>query len=473
MTMMRDQKMRLLLLMCAGMFLVQLDVTVVNVALPHIGAGLGGGLSGMQWVIDAYTVALAALLLAAGVACDRIGDRQVVLLGLAGFGVTSLLCGVAPNLAFLIAARALQGVSAAILLPSTLAVINRAFSQPTEKARALGIWAGVSALALPAGPLIGGGLVSSVGWRWVFLVNVPIVVIGLALAPSLLPPASERKPTPIDVGGLFFAGVTLCALVLAAIEFGASGNRLVSVGSVVVAIASFLAYLVWERHSVHPVIPLGLWRDRQFAGANFVAACMNLVGIGLVFIFTLYLQGIRGDSPLFAGLMMLPLFVPLAVCAPLTGRLVARVGPRPPMLGGLGLGVTGAVSLWFLQPHSPYWVLVLPMAGVGLGMGLLTPSVVTAALTSVPQRLAGLASGVNNTARQAAGALGVAIFGAIVGSPRRPSVFTDGVQRVAVVSVVLWLLALAVTALAVKARVKPSTTTTTTSSRTAPVTPER
>lgn len=470
MTMKRDQKLRLLLLMCAGMFLVQLDVTVVNVALPHIGASLGGGLSGMQWVIDAYTVALAALLLAAGVACDRIGDRRVVLLGLSGFGVTSLLCGIAPNLGFLIAARALQGVSAAILLPSTLAVINRAFSGPTEKARALGIWAGVSALALPVGPLIGGGLVSSVGWRWVFLVNVPVVVIALALAPSLLPPASERKPTPIDVGGLFFAAVTLCALVLAAIQFGASGDRLVSAGSVAVAIISFIAYLAWERRSAHPVIPLGLWRERQFAGANVVAACMNLVGIGLVFIFTLYLQGVRGKSPLAAGLMMLPLFIPLAVCAPLTGRLVARVGPRPPMLGGLCLGIAGAVALWFLHPHSPYWLLVLPMAGVGLGMGLLTPSVVTAALTSTPQRLAGLASGVNNTARQAAGALGVAIFGAMVGSPRHPSMFTDGVRQVAVVSAVLWLLALAVTALTVKGR-KPVETITT-GSRPAPATTE-
>lgn len=436
--------------MCAGMFLVQLDVTVVNVALPHIGRSLDADLAGLQWVVDSYTVVLAASLLGAGVVGDRWGHRNVAVLGLALFGVTSLMCGLAPNTATLVAARALQGLAAALLLPSTLAVVNRAFPERADKAKALGIWAGISALALPAGPLLGGVLVTAAGgWRAVFLINLPVVAAALWLTLRVVHKDEPSRSSRFDLPGILSSAVALTALVYCAISAGHSGASPQTLTAGVVAVAGAVVLALWERRAPSPMFPPALLRKPDFVGANTVAAAMNFVGIGAVFVVTLYLQEVRGHDAMTAGAMLLPLFVPLAVCAPFTGRLAARYGPRPPMLAGLLLGAAGAASLLLVGPDSSYLRLVPVLLGLGLGMGLLTPSVVAASLQAGPSELPGLSSGVNNTARQAGGALGIAVFGAMAQDTASAERFTNGLHHIGVLAVALWLAAAALTLLAV------------------------
>ncbi|WP_328540409.1 MFS transporter [Streptomyces sp. NBC_00344] len=439
-----------LTVMCAGMFLVQLDVTVVNVALPHIGDALHTDLAGLQWVVDSYTVVLAAFLLGAGVAGDRWGHRNVAVLGFALFGAASLMCGLAPDSAALVAARAGQGLSAALLLPSTLAVVNRTFPERAEKAKALGIWAGISALALPAGPLLGGVLVTAAGgWRAVFLINLPVVVAALALTLRVVRKDEPSRSSHFDLPGVLASAVVLTALVYCAISVGRAGAPARALTAAGVAVAGAAALAAWERRAPNPMLPPALLRRLDFVGANTVAAAMNFVGIGTVFVVTLYLQQVRGHDALSAGALLLPLFVPLAVCAPFAGRLAARFGPRPPMLAGLLLGATGAASLLSIGPGSSSLRLVPALLGLGLGMGLLTPSVVAASLQAGPPELPGLSSGVNNTARQAGGALGIAVFGAMVQDTAAAGRFTDGLHHIGVLAAALWLAAAALTLLAV------------------------
>ncbi|MFI6829242.1 MFS transporter [Kribbella sp. NPDC050241] len=376
----------LLALLCVGIFLVQLDVTVVNVALPDIRIDLGTTLAGQQWVVDGYMIALAALLLVCGALGDRIGHRRVVLAGLAVFGLASLGCGVAPNIELLVAARAVQGIGAALLLPGTLAVITDLYVDRAARARAVGIWAGAGALSLPSGPLLGGALVSGLGWRAVFLINLPIIAVGLPLAFRLIPHHRSAR----------------------------QGTR----------------------------SPLRIGKD--FVGANVTAGLMNLVGLGTVLVLTLYLQEHLGHNAFRAGLELIPLFLPLAVLAPLSGRITARYGPRLPMTIGLVLGAAGSACL--LTVHGGYRGLVPVELGLGIGMGFLTAAVVSAAVASLPADRAGFASGVNNTCRQAFGAVGIILYGAIVG---RPAGMITGLHTLAYLGTTLWLLGLAITWLTV------------------------
>ena len=378
----------LLALLCVGIFLVQLDVTVVNVALPTIRVDLDTTLAGQQWVVDAYMITLAALLLVCGALGDRIGHRRVVLTGLTVFGLASLACGAAPTIELLVAARAVQGIGAALLLPGTLAVITDLYDDNAARARAVGIWSGAGALALPSGPLLGGALVSGFGWRAVFLINLPIIAVGLPLAWRLVPrhqPAHQTARTRLRIGA-------------------------------------------------------------DFIGANVTAGLMNLVGLGTVLVMTLYLQEHLGHNALRAGLELLPLFLPLAVLGPVSGRITARYGPRLPMTVGLALGAAGSASLLAVRDGSGYAAVVPVEIGLGLGMGLLTAAVVSAAVASLPPDRAGLASGVNNTCRQAVGAVGIAVYGAVVG---QPAGMVAGLHTLAWVGSGLWVLGLAITWLTV------------------------
>ncbi|GLY39130.1 MFS transporter [Amycolatopsis sp. NBRC 101858] len=425
----------LLLTMCAGMFLVQLDVTVVNVALPTIGTELGANLAALQWVVDGYTVVLAALLLTGGALGDVFGHRRVVLAGFVLFGAASAVCGLAGTAPWLVAARAGQGLGAALLLPGTLAVITHAYPGHAERARALGVWAGVSALALSAGPVLGGAIVAAAGWRPVFWLNVP-VVLAAAVATRRLVPRGHRGRGRADVAGIVTAVPALGAGVYAVI--GGS----VFAGLLAVVLAA--AFLVVERRSAHPMLPLDL--ARRTAGANLVAAVMNFVGIGTILVLTLYLQGVRHAGPLEAGLEVLPLFLPLSVVAPVSGRLVARFGPRPPMVAGLALGASGMLNLVLLNGNSGYPALLPTLLGLGTGMGLLTTAVVTAAVGGIPPGRAGVAGGINNTARQAGGALGVAVFGTVAGDGS-----VGGLHAAGLIAGALWLPAIGVTLAGVRA----------------------
>lgn len=416
----------LLLTMCAGMFLVQLDVTVVNVALPTIGTDLHAGLAAQQWVVDGYAIPLAAFLLTGGALGDLFGHRRVLLTGFALFGTASAACGLATTAPLLVAARAGQGLGAALLLPGTLAVITNAHPGHAERARALGVWAGVSALALAAGPVLGGAVVSAAGWRPVFWLNVPVVFLAV-FATRRLVPSGERAPgRRIDVAGAATAAPALGAGVYAVIAGSAP--------AAVAAVVALAAFLVVERRSSQPMLPLDL--ARRTLPATFVSAAMNFVGIGTILVLTRYLQGVRHAGPLEAGLELLPLFGPLSVLAPVAGRLVARFGPRPLMVAGLALGALGMLNLVLLNENSGYPALLPMLLGLGIGMGLLTTAVVTAAVGGIPAERAGVAGGINNAARQAGGALGVAVLGAVSGA---------GLPAVGVVAAALWLVAIGVT----------------------------
>jgi DHA2 family methylenomycin A resistance protein-like MFS transporter len=454
----RDQRPLVLTTMCVGMFLVLLDVTIVNVALPSIGTDLHTNLTGLQWVVDGYSVPLAGLLLAGGTIGDVAGHKRVVFAGLGLFGVASLGCGAAPNVETLVACRALQGVGAAMLLPATVAVITRAYPERAEQARALGIWAGVSSLALPAGPLLGGLLVTSTGWRTVFLINIPVVALALVATVALIEDSRGDRKRRLDVPGTTAAALALAAAVLCVINAGREGVSALTIAAGAAALVVAAVFVAIERRSPDPALPLSLLRSPDFVGANAVAAAMNTVGIGAVFVLTLYLQTVQGRSALVAGAELVPLFAPLAALSPVTGRLVARFGPRPLMLAGLLVGAAGALTLLWVEPGSSYAHLLPALVGLGVGMGLLTASVVAAAIRAVPAERAGLASGVNNTARQAAGAFGIAIFGAVAGSPESREAFAGGLHELAVASAALWLLAAVVTVLTIPARARSKPT---------------
>jgi DHA2 family methylenomycin A resistance protein-like MFS transporter len=422
----------LLVVMCVGYFLVLLDVTAVNVALPAIGTSMDTGPAGLQWVVDGYALALAGLLLLGGTIGDVYGHKRVVLTGLAVFGLASLACGLAPGVWWLVGARFAQGVGAALLLPGTLAIISDAFPGRADQARAVGIWAGVGSAALPAGPLLGGLLVEWLGWRAVFYLNVPIVLVAGIVAARVVKPRPRTADRRVDWAGAALGTALLTTVTFAVIE---SGAWLLVIAAVLLA-----AFIVVERTTADPMLPLALFRRPTFSVANAAAGVMNLCSLGLLFLFTQYLQTVQHHSALAAGVSLLPLFLPLTVVAPLTGRVIARIGPRWPMAAGLVLTAAGVALLITLRPDTSYWTLLPAMLLWGCGLGALTPAVVAAAIGAVKDR-SGLASAVNNTARQAGGAIGIAAFGAIAGSATNARLFVSGIHVAGVISVVLFLVA--------------------------------
>ncbi|WLW49942.1 MFS transporter [Streptomyces sp. YU58] len=438
-----------LLVMCAGYFLVLLDVTIVNVALPRIGDGLGAGIGGLQWVVDGYALALASLMLTSGAAGDRYGHKRVVLTGLAVFGAGSLACGLAPDTTVLIAARVVQGVGAALLLPGTLAIIGRAFPDDRARARAIGLWAGVGSLALPAGPLLGGALTDALGWRAIFLVNVPIVLVALVLSAAVVRESGHERARRLDVPGMLLGGALLLATTYAFIEGGRSGTGAPRVlVAVTVAVAALAGLAVAElRRGDDAMLPPALLRRPAFDAANAIAGIMNLGTLGTLFVLMLFLQSVQHRTALLAGLAVLPLFAPLAVLAPVGGRLTSRIGARVPAVLGLLVAAAGLALLARAGADAGYAVLFPAFLLWGVGCGLLTPAVVAAAVATVPRERAGLASAVNNTARQTGGAIGIAVAGAIAGQPDGPGRFLRGFHAVALGSAGLYVAA-AVLALA-------------------------
>jgi MFS transporter, DHA2 family, methylenomycin A resistance protein len=425
--------------MCAGMFLVLLDVTVVNVAVPSITAGLRTGTAGVQWVVDAYTVTLASLLLAGGAAGDRLGHRRVVAAGLTIFGAASAGCAIAPTPGLLVAARAAQGVGAALLLPGSIAAIAVAYPDRAAQARALGVWVAVSSLALPAGPLLGGLIVSTAGWRAVFWINPPVVAVCLVgVLAWVRAPGLRHGGRRLDLAGVALATLCLAATVYAVIA--ASGSAVAAVAAASVAVLAAVGLIVTERRVAEPLLPPELFTRPAFRVVTVSALIMNLTSNGLLFLLTRYLQSILGHRPLTAGLMVLPLFAPLAVTSPLAGRLTARYGPRPVMLTGAAIAAAGQLCLLLVTPSASYPRLVPALLGVGLGVGMFTAPVVTAAMRAVPADRSGLASGINNTARQAGTALGVAVFGAVAGSPANALHFIAALRWLGAAAAIGWLI---------------------------------
>jgi DHA2 family methylenomycin A resistance protein-like MFS transporter len=384
-------------------------------------------------------------MLAGGTVGDLHGHKRVVLSGLVLFGVASLGCGLAPSIGVLVGCRVMQGVGAALLLPGTLAVITHAFPQPGERAKAIGLWAGIGSAALAAGPLLGGAVVQGVGWRAVFVINAPIVLAAFLVAIRVAHESAEPRGRRLDVAGASLGALGLAAVTFAFIEAGHAGIGAPVIAAAVAAFVLVAALLGVEGSRAHPMLPLALLRRPGFSSANAVAGAMNLGSLGLLFVLTLYLQRVQQRSPFEAGLAVIPLFLPLGVLAPLAGRVTARIGPRLPMAAGLLTAAAGVALLLGLDPGSSYVSMLPGLLLWGVGLGVLTPAVVAAAMGAVPRERAGLASALNNTARQTGGAIGIAASGALAGSTADGAGFVSGMHVDALIAIGLWLAGIAAT----------------------------
>ncbi|MFL6074999.1 MAG: MFS transporter [Mycobacteriales bacterium] len=405
---------------CLGVFMVIMDATIVNVALPALGHDFGAPVADLQWVVDGYTVIFAGLLLLAGGLGDRYGSRRMFRAGLVVFGVTSLACGLAPSLLVLIGARLCQGVGAALLLPSSLALLQASYRDPQVRARAIGAWGAVGGAAAAAGPLCGGLAVASVGWRGVFFVNLPVAAVGWRLVQRGVPeterPESARRGLdwPAQTAGV----LALVALTLAVIESGRKGvlgTPLVPAAAVVAVLAG-AGFLALERRSAAPMLPLGLFRSRELSAATGVGTLMNFSFYGVLFVMSLYLQHVRGMSPLLTGVALVPQTAMVAAGSWLGGKLTGRYGPRPPMVLGMLLGAAAFAGLALAGAHTPYLYLALPMAASGAGISITMPAATAAVVEAAPTGRTGVASGALNAARQVGSALGIAVLGALLGA---------------------------------------------------------
>src|SRR5690348_11273503 len=388
-----------------SLFIVGLDSTIVNVALPSIGRELHASVSGLQWTIDAYALVLASLLMFAGSTADRIGRRKTFQAGLAVFTVGSLLCSLAPGLGWLVAFRMIQAVGGSMLNPVAMSIITNTFTDPAERARAIGGWGGV----------VGGALVDSVGWRGIFWVNIPVGIAAIVLTALFVPESRAtryRRPDPV---GQFLVIVLLASLTYAIIEGPASGwaspKILFFFGLALVALIVFLA---WEPRRDDPLIDPRFFRSAPFSGATATAVTAFAAMGGFLSLNTLYLQDVRGFSPLAAGLYLLPMAVTMAVCAPLAGRIVAARGGRIPLvIAGLAL-IAGGLLLTRLTDTAGPGFLAISYVVFGAGFGLVNAPITNAAVSGMPRQQAGVAAGVASTSRQVGTSLGVAVMGSVL-----------------------------------------------------------
>ena len=430
---------------------IQLDVTIVNVALPRIGADLRATVAELQWVVDAYTLGFAALLLSAGVVVDRLGAKRVFIGGFAGFGAASLACGLAHGPGFLNAARALQGVGAALMVPSSLTILNNACDHDSRlRARAIGIWTAAGGAAIAAGPVIGGFLLAGLGWRSIFFVNLPVCAIGLGLTLRCVPPSqrNENSHRSFDLGGQALAILGLSAFLGAVIEarpFGLS-HPIVWIGCLL-AFGASVAFVAVEARTASPMLPLHFFGQPGFTPAVVFGVLVNCSYYGIIFVLSLYLQKALDFSSLQAGFAFLPLTGTFIVSNIASGWLIGRTGPRAPMLFGGLIGAAGFGLLCRLGSRTTFFDMLLPFVLIPAGIGLGVPAMTTAILSSVDRAWSGTASAVLNAARQVGGAIGVAAFGALVSGVAAEQIIS-GLNIAAVIAAAL-LVAAAISALIV------------------------
>jgi len=421
--------------MSLGYGVVQLDVTIVNTALDSIGNSLGGGVSELQWVVSAYTIAFAAFILTAGALGDRIGAKWVFMAGFAIFTAASAGCALAHNAATLIAARAVQGLGAAILVPNSLALLSHAYTDEKARGRAVGIWAAGASLTLTAGPLVGGGLIALVGWRSIFFVNLPIGLAGLWLTWRY---ASETTRSPlreVDLAGQIAAIAALGCLAGAIIEAGAAGwtDPFVIAGFVASALVTVL-FILQERRAAQPMLPLTLFRHRMFALTALVGLLVNVAFYGLIFVFSLYFQRVNGWSPFLTGLAFVPMMGAVLPVNLVAARLAERIGAPQTIALGAVLAAIGCIALLAIAPGTSYAEIGIQLVMIGGGLGLLVPPLTSTLLGSVEKSRSGIAAGVLNATRQTGSVLGVALFGSLVGGS---GAFTSGAHQSLVISALL------------------------------------
>lgn len=402
--------------LCITLFMAMLDNVVVNTALPKIGSQLHAGVTGLQWVVEGYSLVYAALLLTGGTLGDRLGRKRVFLAGVAGFTLGSMLCALSGSIGELLASRMLQGVGAALLTPGSLSIIRNTFPDPRERARAIGLWSGISGLGLALGPAVGGPLVDAFGWSSVFWINVPIGAVALLVGSRVLPEFHDGRDR-FDIPGQITGAVGFGALVFALIEGPGSGwgsaKVLTAAAIAVLALASFL---VIEATRATPMLDLSFFGDRVIAGALMSGFMVSFGMFGALFFLPLLMQDVYGWSPTMAGVGSLPATASIMAAAPVAGIVTGRLGPRPALVTGLTLCAValGGLSLYGLGAHYDQYVWTLPVMGVGMGLSFAPVSV--AVLERVPGPKAGMASAVTNTMREVGGVVGIAALGAILTS---------------------------------------------------------
>ena len=397
--------------------MITFDAVVVNVALPSIRGEFGGEITGLQWVVDGYTLMFAALLLSAGVAGDRFGPRRVFLAGLALFTLASAGCAMAPGITALVGIRLVQGAAAALLVPTSLALLQASYPDRARRARAVGLWGGIGGLAAASGPVLGGALTTLASWRLVFAVNIPVGLFALWLTRRRVTAPAGARDRRGDPAGQLTAVVALTALTGGLIEADPHGWASWPVaGGLLVATLAAAGFLATAHRARSPMLPLALLRRPTLRPGSLVGLLINLGFYGRLFAYSLYLQQVREYSPLIAGLALLPEACAVPVAAVLSGRLTSRSGPRRTMAAGLSLGSAGLFALLVSGPGTPYWVLTAPMLAAGAGMALTMPAATTAVLDAAPAGRGGAAAGLLNTARQVGSALGVAVAGSLLAS---------------------------------------------------------
>jgi EmrB/QacA subfamily drug resistance transporter len=413
----RARRVLILAICSVSVLMVGLDNTIVNVALPSIHRDLHASLTGLQWTIDAYTLVIATLLMLAGSTADRLGRRRVFQIGLAVFSTGSLLCAVAPSLGALIAFRIVQAVGGAMLNPVAMSIIRNTFEDPRERAQAIGVWGGVAGLSFALGPIFGGVLIAAGSWRWVFLVNVPVALTALALTALYVPESRAPRARRIDPVGQLLVMVALASLTYAIIEghgHGWTSAEILTLFSVSLVSAVSLAF--YELRRREPLIDTRFFGSAPFSGASVIAICtFGAVG-GTLFLETLYLQDVRGFSPLHAGLYLLPLAIMGIVFAPLSGRLTGNRGSRPSLIAAGVALVAGGAMFTVITTHTASLYLLAANLVFGIGFGFVNPPITVTAVSGMPPAQAGVAAAIASTSRQIGNTLGVAIVGAAVGS---------------------------------------------------------
>jgi EmrB/QacA subfamily drug resistance transporter len=404
-----------LLICSSSLFITYLDSTILNVALPTLQKDLHASIAGLQWVSDAYLLVVASLLMLTGSAADRLGRKRLFLIGLTGFSLGSLLCSLAPNTGSLIALRMLQGLGGSMLTPVSLSIVRNTFHDSRERAQALGIWSGIFGVAAASGPVVGGVLVSSVGWRSIFWVNVPIGAAMIAATIRYVPESRAPRPRSVDVPGQLLMIAFLGSLTYAVIQGPVAGWAAPPILALLaVAAVSLLAFVAVERRQREPLLELRFFRSQPFTGASVIAVLAFVVLGGFLFVITLYLQQVRGDSPLRAGLSLLPAMVVMALAAPVAGQVTGRHGARVPLVASGVLIAVGMALLLGLGPGTSFALIAVAMVVAGAGLGLVNPPITHIGVSGMPPDQAGVASAVISATRQLGSVLGVAVMGDLV-----------------------------------------------------------
>jgi EmrB/QacA subfamily drug resistance transporter len=433
----RRRRFLILAICCASIVVVVMDISIVNTALPAIREDLHASVAGLQWTVDAYTLVLASFLLLAGSTADRFGRKRIFQVGLAAFGLGSLLCALAPTIGWLIAARAVQAVGGTMLNPVAMAIVVTTFPEPAERARAIGVFGSMSGLALALGPILGGALVDGLGWRSVFWINVPIVAAAIVCTRLFVPESRAARARRFDPVGQLLMILVLVGVVYAIIESNALGwTSPVILGLLAVAALGVVGIVAYEPRRTDPFLDLRLFRSVPFSAA-IAMALLALCGFGaFLFVTPQYLQNVRGMSALAAGLCLLPVGVVILLLSPVTGWLVGSRGPRVPLVvAGTALALGGVASLW-LGPTTPLPAVLATYLLFGVYLGAVNPPITNSAVSGMPRSMAGLAGATASVGRQTGTTLGVAIAGTIVGS----SATGDGAAFTTAASEVWWLL---------------------------------